>query len=454
LIGPTGERGPQGVAGPTGAVGATGATGEQGDAITGPTGEKGATGPTGSQGNSGVYVGPTAPTGDENVWIDPDATGPAPVIEVDDELSATSTNPVQNKVVTAALAEKLSRAEAEAGFTEWVCNPPSFNGEPVYIAKNDDGYWCVVLDGVNYSSGNDDPSATEFTVFYEEIFTATRTRLPTMADIPTKTSDLVNDGSDGEHPFLTAHQTWSDVKPSGGIPKTDLASAVQTSLGLADTAVQPAGIAGMMPMYALGATPTITEDVSIPSSMFPIAFTFHDVNYSCSASDVQLSGNSSYGYFIEHLEEGFVIALFDGTSRKFTSTGEYVTNLAFNGDSPVADTSPVLDIKNTLIVSPFTSATYTADSTAATFEIAVGALPAGVTGKARDCILVIDCTATGAVAPTVTWPSNFHPRTDTATDMAIVEAGKVAVFYISEYMSGQFAVGGWVETEGGGGNGT
>ena len=32
-------------------------------------------------------------------------------------------------------------------------------------------------------------------------------------------------------------------KPSGGIPKTDLASAVQASLGLADTAVQPAAIA-------------------------------------------------------------------------------------------------------------------------------------------------------------------------------------------------------------------
>jgi hypothetical protein len=72
-----------------------------------------------------------------------------------------------------------------------------------------------------------------------------------------------------------------------------------------------------------------------------------------------------------------------------------------------------------------------------------------VTGKARDCVLVIDCTASGAAAPTVTWPSNFHPRTDTATDMAIVEAGKVAVFYISEYMSGQFAVGGWQVTDGG-----
>lgn len=34
-------------------------------------------------------------------------------------------------------------------------------------------------------------------------------------------------------------------KPSGGIPKTDLANAVQTSLGKADTAVQPAAISDM-----------------------------------------------------------------------------------------------------------------------------------------------------------------------------------------------------------------
>ena len=32
-------------------------------------------------------------------------------------------------------------------------------------------------------------------------------------------------------------------KPSGGIPKTDLASGVQTSLGKADTAVQPSALA-------------------------------------------------------------------------------------------------------------------------------------------------------------------------------------------------------------------
>lgn len=45
--------------------------------------------------------------------------------------------------------------------------------------------------------------------------------------VPTKTSDLTNDSSFG---------TYS--KPNGGIPSTDLSSAVQTSLGKADTAVQ------------------------------------------------------------------------------------------------------------------------------------------------------------------------------------------------------------------------
>lgn len=45
--------------------------------------------------------------------------------------------------------------------------------------------------------------------------------------IPTKTSDLDNDSDFG---------TYS--KPSGGIPASDLAPAVQTSLGKADTALQ------------------------------------------------------------------------------------------------------------------------------------------------------------------------------------------------------------------------
>ena len=54
-------------------------------------------------------------------------------------------------------------------------------------------------------------------------------------------SDLVNDENQANK-FVTASDitTWNNkyTKPSGGIPKTDLASAVQTSLGKADTAIQ------------------------------------------------------------------------------------------------------------------------------------------------------------------------------------------------------------------------
>ena len=54
-------------------------------------------------------------------------------------------------------------------------------------------------------------------------------------------SDLVDDTNSGNKFVTTSEkQTWNGKynKPSTGIPKTDLASAVQTSLGKADTALQ------------------------------------------------------------------------------------------------------------------------------------------------------------------------------------------------------------------------
>lgn len=68
------------------------------------------------------------------------------------------------------------------------------------------------------------------------------------ADVPTKLSQLEDDAT---HRLVTDTEksTWNGKgtysKPSGGIPKTDLASAVQTSLGKADSAVQPASISDM-----------------------------------------------------------------------------------------------------------------------------------------------------------------------------------------------------------------
>ena len=56
-------------------------------------------------------------------------------------------------------------------------------------------------------------------------------------------SDLVDDTNSGNKFVTTSEkQTWNAKgtysKPSGGIPKTDLATEVQTSLGKADTALQ------------------------------------------------------------------------------------------------------------------------------------------------------------------------------------------------------------------------
>lgn len=78
--------------------------------------------------------------------------------------------------------------------------------------------------------------------------------LPSSTTIPTKTSDLVNDsGFITSAPVssvntktgavtLTASDVGAYVKPSSGIPKNDLATAVQTSLGKADTALQSAPV--------------------------------------------------------------------------------------------------------------------------------------------------------------------------------------------------------------------
>lgn len=83
--GPQGEPGPQGPQGEKGDTGATGPQGPQGE-----KGEKGDTGDTGPQGEKGDKGDPGS-----------DAT-----VTVDDALSATSENPVQNKVVQAALSGK------------------------------------------------------------------------------------------------------------------------------------------------------------------------------------------------------------------------------------------------------------------------------------------------------------------------------------------------------------
>ena len=94
-----------------------------------------------------------------------------------------------------------------------------------------------------------------------------------------------------------------------------------------------------------------------------------------------------------------------------------------------------------LTVPPYTSACIPGSYETA-FTIAVGE---GNSIYLRDCILCVQC---GDVAPTFTWPANFHPRTDAVTDFACV-AGAMNVYWISEYAQGEFVVAGWQATAGG-----
>lgn len=80
--------------------------------------------------------------------------------------------------------------------------------------------------------------------------------LPSSTTIPTALADLT---ADATHRLVTDTEksTWNGKysKPSGGIPKTDLASAVQTSLGKADTALQSESD----PVFAASAAAGITS---------------------------------------------------------------------------------------------------------------------------------------------------------------------------------------------------
>lgn len=124
--GPKGDTGPQGPKGDTGATGPQGPQGQKGD--TGDTGPQGETGPQGPQGETGPQ-GPQGPAGANGfspvasvtktgntatiTITDQNGTTTAQIsdgtsITVDTALSVTSTNPVQNKVITEAIDDTVA----------------------------------------------------------------------------------------------------------------------------------------------------------------------------------------------------------------------------------------------------------------------------------------------------------------------------------------------------------
>ena len=192
--GPQGEQGPQGVQGETGPAGATGPQGERGpQGIQGPTGATGATGAT----------GPAGPKGDKG---DTGEQGPAGV----------------GIPSGGSAGQVLAKASATDYDTHWINQSGGGGGTSDYNDLSNKPQ----INGVTLSGNK----------------TAAQLGLAAASDIPAVPVQSVN-GKTGAV-VLSASDVGAGTytKPSTGIPASDLTSAVQTSLGKADTALQTAPV--------------------------------------------------------------------------------------------------------------------------------------------------------------------------------------------------------------------
>lgn len=136
-------------------------------------------------------------TTDKNVlyWTDLDGVEitiniPSGSVEVDAELSETSTNPVENRAITKELAQKADKSAI-----------PTVGDGVLSVQRNGKSVGTFSANAAEDASVN--------------------------ISVPEKVSELENDAGYGTY-----------TKPATGIPKSDLASGVQASLGKADTALQ------------------------------------------------------------------------------------------------------------------------------------------------------------------------------------------------------------------------
>lgn len=245
-----GETGPQGMQGPQGQKGETGATG-----ATGPQGPQGPTGPAGADGDDGedgfspianvVKVGDTATitiTDKSGTTTAQIKDGSGATITVDDELSPTSTNPVQNKVINSALGSKAD-SSAIPTKTSQLTNDAGFissytETDPIFTASASAGITSTDISNWNNKSdfsGNYNDLTNKPTIPAAQVNAdwnansgvAQILNKPTIPTEPTKTSDLTNDGADGSAHYLeddeTAYRT--SAIPQGVVDDTSTATA-------------------------------------------------------------------------------------------------------------------------------------------------------------------------------------------------------------------------------------
>lgn len=203
---------------------------------------------------------------------------------VDDALSSTSINPVQNKVIKGALDNKANKSELtvtavtgdttkktiqlKSGTSQTVvvehqdisgkANKSEMSvskgtgtnaGKTTITLTSETGKSATVLDSTHPAASITDANKTAWNNKQSAINDLDTIRSGAAKGATSVQTISVNGGTatsptEGNIDITIPSTAWADVKPSGGVPKSDLASGVQTSLGKADSAIQGVKVNG------------------------------------------------------------------------------------------------------------------------------------------------------------------------------------------------------------------
>lgn len=244
--GDTGEQGPQGIQGKPGPQGEKGDTGPQG--IQGEMGEPGPQGPRGPQGAQGE-TGSQGPQGPQGIQGEPGPQGPAGRDGSDAEVTKEN---IEN-----ALGYTPVQPSDIAGFiTRSVNDLANYYLKSETYTKSEVEALIGAIQQFHYEIYPTLPATGESNVLY--LIGPTGTGVDKYEEYVYASGSFVKIGdtsidlsgyvtTQALNAALTDYTTSSELvtllaakyeKPSSGIPKTDLASSVQSSLNKADTAYQ------------------------------------------------------------------------------------------------------------------------------------------------------------------------------------------------------------------------
>lgn len=248
---------------------------------------------------------------------------------VDDTLSSTSINPVQNKVIKGALDNKANKNEltvtaVTGDTTKKNIQLKSGTSQTVVVEHQDISGKQDKINDLSAIRSGAGKGATSVQTISVNGGTATS---------PT----------DGNIDITIPSTAWADVKPSGGVPKSDLASGVQTSLGKADSAIQ-----GVI-VNSTELTPNAEKKVSLSA-----------------VTGLQFDGSTHVG--VVQLPEYVKKSDYDTAIAEYVKTSDYNTTIDDIYQSIPSDLADLADDETHRVVTDTEKSTWNGKQNALTFD--------------------------------------------------------------------------------------